>query len=350
MSKYIPLLQEMIVLPSFSGGEEAVAQLLEKRLQEAGLPVHRKALNLWLDSADYFPEDRDKKTLLLNAHIDTVKPSAGYTRDPFAATLEGGRLYGLGSNDDGGSVIALLEAWEQLTREPQPCRLIWSATAEEENGGKGGLEVVLPEWGSIAAGIFGEPTGLQMALAERGLIVLDCCAHGVAGHAAREEGVNAIYQALQDIEWFRRYQFEKVSPWLGPVKMSVTMIQAGSQHNVVPDTCRYVVDIRPNGLYSNEQIVDTIREHVRSDVTPRSMRHRSSHIDASHPLAERAKALGLRCYGSPTTSNQNLVDFPSVKIGPGESSRSHRPDEYILLEEIDSSIDLYVQLVKGLSL
>lgn len=350
MNGNISLLCEMITIPSFSRNEGEVADLVEARLSGRSLTVHRKGANLWLDSADLNPADAGKKVLLLNAHIDTVKPAASYKRDPFLPVIEGDALYGLGSNDDGGSFAALLSAWEELVTSPQPYRLIWSATAEEEVCGSGGLESILPELGEVTLGIFGEPTGMRMAVAEKGLLVLDCNAAGVPGHAARDEGENAIYKAMEDIRWFKEYRFERESPYLGPVKMSVTMISAGTQHNVVPDNCGFVVDIRPNGLYTNEEILQIVKDHVKSTVKPRSMRHKSSHISGDNPVVMRGISLGLEPFGSPTTSNQTLVDFPSLKIGPGESSRSHSADEFILLSEIDSGADIYVKLLDNLQI
>ena len=278
-----------------------------------------------------------------------MKPAAGYTRDPFAPVEEDGAIYGLGTNDDGASVVSLLGAYLQLSSRPQPYRLIWSATAEEEVCGVNGIESIIPEIGPIDLGIIGEPTGMQMAVAEKGLLVLDCTAHGVSGHAARNEGVNALYKALDDISWIRSYQFEKVSEFLGPVKMTATMIDCGSQHNVVPAECHFVVDVRPNGLYSNQEIVDIIKEHVGCEVKPRSLRHNSSSIPVEHPVVKRGLALGLEAFGSPTTSNQTVVDFTTLKIGPGQSSRSHTADEFIKLSEICEGVETYVRLLDGLS-
>lgn len=344
----IELLKKMISIPSFSREETAVADVLQQWMEDNGLSVHRKGNNVWTSSSD---ADDSRPTLLLNAHIDTVRPAAGYHRDPFNPQLEGDRLYGLGSNDDGGSVIALLAAYMQLTSRPQPYRLVYSATAEEEVCGAGGVESILDDIGHIHFGIIGEPTGMQMAVAERGLLVLDCTAHGVSGHAARSEGVNALYIALDDIEWFRTYQFERVSEFLGSVKMSVTMMECGTQHNVVPDTCRFVVDVRPNGMYTNQQIVDVIRQHVTSDVTPRSLRHNSSSIPLTHPVVQRGLQLGLTPFGSPTTSNQTVLPlFPTLKIGPGDSARSHTADEFICLSEISRATELYVSLLDNLQI
>ena len=342
----IELLKSMVAIPSLSREESAVADFIEEWLKERSLPVFRKGNNLWLDAEP----GSDKPVLLLNGHIDTVKPAGGYTREPFAAIEEDGCIYGLGTNDDGGSVVALLGAYLELSKKEQPYHLIWSATAEEEVCGRNGIELMIPELPPVALGIFGEPTGMQMAVAEKGLMVLDCTAHGKSGHAARNEGINAIYKALEDIEWFKNYSFEKVSPFLGPVKMSVTMVNAGTQHNVVPDTCSFVVDVRSNGLYSNKEILEFVKGQVSCDVKERSTRLNSSHIDVSHPVVQRGIAIGLEPFGSPTTSNQAVVDFTTLKIGPGQSSRSHTADEFIKIEEIVSSIETFVSLLDGLTL
>ena len=342
----IDLLKGMVAIPSFSREEGPVADFIEGWLRTHGLNPSRKANNLWLDS----DPGSDKPLLLLNGHIDTVKPSGGYSRDPFTPSEEDGRIWGLGTNDDGASVVALLGAYLKLCEKPQPYHLVWSATAEEEVCGRNGIELMVPELGPVALGIIGEPTGMQMAVAEKGLMVLDCTARGKSGHAAREEGVNAIYEALKDIDWFRNYRFPKVSPYLGPVKMSVTMIQAGTQHNVVPDTCTFVVDVRPNGMYTNPELLALIKESVSCEVKERSTRIGSSHIDMSHPVVKRGLSLGLEAFGSPTTSNQAIVPFTTLKIGPGQSSRSHTADEYIEIQEITSAVETYVSLLDGLEI
>ena len=336
----------MVAIPSFSREEGEVADFIQGWMEAQGLQPQRKGANLWLDA----DPGSDKPVLLLNAHIDTVKPAASYTRDPFVPTEEDGRIWGLGTNDDGASAVALLGAYIELSRKPQPYHLIYSATAEEEVCGRNGIELILPELPPVALGVMGEPTGMQMAVAEKGLMVLDCTAHGVSGHAARNEGVNAIYEALVDIDWFRNHQFEKVSPYLGPVKMTVSMIQAGTQHNVVPDTCTFVVDVRPNGMYSNVELLGLIKDAVKCDVKERSTRLNSSHIDISHPVVQRGLSLGLEAFGSPTTSNQTVVSFTTIKIGPGQSSRSHTADEYIEIQEITSAIETYVSLLDGLEI
>lgn len=342
----VELLSALIRIPSFSREERDAADCLEARMAAWGLAPHRIGNNLWCESG---PAD-GRPTLLLNAHIDTVKPAAGYTRDPFSPTIEGDFLYGLGSNDDGGSLVALLAVFRMLKDTQQPYRLVFSATAEEEVSGREGIERIFPETGFPAFGIIGEPTSMQMAVAERGLLVLDCTAEGRSGHAAREEGINAIYEALGDIAWLRSYRFPKVSDFLGPVKMTVTQIQAGTQHNVVPDRCGFVVDIRPNGLYTNEEILAAVREHVRAKVVPRSTRLSGSALPPDHPAVLRGTALGLGAYGSPTLSNMALCPFPCLKIGPGDSARSHGSDEYIRLSEIREGIRTYVRLLDGLQI
>lgn len=342
----IDLLKNMIRIPSFSRDEGAVADFLERWMLTEGFAARRLGNNLWMESG---PAD-GRPTILLNAHIDTVKPASGYTRDPFTPEIEDGCLYGLGSNDDGGSLIALLETYSRLIQKEQPYRLIFSATAEEEVSGKGGLDLILPELGLIDFGVMGEPTGMRMAVAERGLMVLDCTAYGKSGHAARNEGVNAIYKAIEDIQWFKSHSFDRVSDFLGAVKMSVTQINAGTQHNVVPDKCAFVVDVRPNGMYTNPELLELIKSSVSCEVKERSTRIGSSHLPMDHPAVVRGLSLGLEPFGSPTTSNQALCHFPTLKIGPGDSARSHSADEYIRLDEIADGIETYVALLDGLTL
>ena len=341
------LLEKLISIPSLSRDEKAVADFLEGRLAGEGLHPHRCGNNLWC-AAGKGP------VVLLDAHIDTVKPVSGWTRDPFTPTIEEGRLYGLGSNDDGASVVAVIEAYKRLISKPQPYTLVLSLSAEEESSGRNGLEISLKEieaaCGPVACGVFGEPTSLEMVVAEKGLMVLDCSVKGIAGHAARNTGVNAIYEALPAIEWFRYKRFERVSDLLGPVKMSVTQVQAGTQHNVIPDLCTFVVDVRSNGLYSNEELLKLIQEEAPCTVVARSTRLHGSAIAADHPLVARGLALGLPTVGSPTLSNQALVRFPSVKLGPGDSPRSHTADEYVDIEDIGRAVEIYVKLLDGLTL
>ncbi len=346
IGQYIELLQDLIRIPSFSRDEKAAADKLEAWMKQHGLAPQRSGNNLWVcnDCSDGRP------AILLNAHIDTVRPASGYSRDPFTPSIEDGTVYGLGSNDDGGSLVALLAVYMKLSGTEQPYRLIFSATAEEEVSGRGGLDLILGEIGEIDLGIIGEPTQMQMAVAERGLMVLDCTAEGKSGHAARNEGINAIYKAMEDIDWFRSHRFEKVSEYLGAVKMSVTQINAGTQHNVIPDKCTFVVDVRPNGMYSNVELLGIIKESVSCQVKERSTRINSSQIDINHPLVQRGISLGLSTFGSPTTSNQALVSFPTLKIGPGDSARSHSADEYIKICEIEQGIEIYTALLDGLKI
>lgn len=344
----IDMLKGMISRPSFSRDEADVADFLQQCWQAAGYKVYRKGNNLWLIAPGF---DFGKPTLLLNSHIDTVKPAAGWTKDPFVPEeTEEELLYGLGSNDAGASVVSLYEAFTVLSEKEQPYNLIFLASCEEEVSGKNGLESALAELPPIAFAVVGEPTGMQPAVAEKGLMVLDCVSIGKAGHAARNEGINAIALAMKDIEWFHTYQFPEKSDFLGPVKMSVTMIHAGTQHNVVPDRCEFTVDIRTNEFYSNEQLFGLIREKVACEVKARSFRLNSTRTDLQHPFVQRAVLMGKEPFGSPTLSDQALMPFPSVKIGPGNSARSHAADEYIGLMEIREAIDTYVRLLDQLDL
>lgn len=343
----IDLLRHLISIPSTSREEEKVADFLAVYFNSMGLSFVRKENNFILQSENF---DNEKPTLLLNAHIDTVKPVPGWQHNPYSAIEEHGRIYGLGANDCGGGLVALLNVYQKLITTQQPYNLIYVASAEEEISGKNGFEKVLPELPPIALAIVGEPTGMQPAVAEKGLMVLDVVAHGKAGHAARNEGVNAIYEALSDVEWLRTYRFDKESSLLGPVKMSVTQISAGTQHNVIPDTCSFVVDVRSNELYSNQEIFQLIQSNLKSEVKARSYRLNSSRLDINHPLIERCKALGLEPFGSPTLSDQALMPFPSLKLGPGQSSRSHTAEEYICISEIEEAVQLYFKLFDQLEL
>ena len=341
------LLSKLIAIPSISREEERAADQVQQYLEEQGMTTGRKGNNVWCLSPDF---SLKKPTLLLNSHIDTVKPVSGWIRDPFLPSIENGKLYGLGSNDTGASVVSLMQAFIQLCRTTQTYNLIFLASCEEEVSGKEGIESVLPLLPQINFAIVGEPTEMQPAIAEKGLMVLDVTSHGKSGHAARNEGINAIYLAMKDMAWFRDYQFEKVSPLLGPVKMSVTMVNAGTQHNVVPDKCDFVVDIRSNECYSNQELYDIICQHITSDVKARSFRLSSSHVEITHPLVQRIVALGRQPFGSPTLSDQALMPFPSLKLGPGKSSRSHAADEFIYLSEIEEAIGLYLEVLDGASL
>lgn len=339
-SNYITLLQRIIQTPSLSGEEDTVCTLIQQWMTQQGCQPHRIGNNLWAECGS------GTETVLLNAHIDTVKPAPSYTRNPFGGECDGHTIYGLGANDDGGCVIAMLAVFFKILRHPIPNkRIVLTLTAEEENSGKNGIEMLLPHIGHIDWAIVGEPTSLQMAVAERGLMVIDAEAKGKAGHAARQEGINALYIALDDIQTLRQYTFDQVSPFLGDVKMTTTMINAGTQHNVIPDTCRFVIDIRSNGLYSNQQILDIITPLVHSTLTPRSTRLNASATDTQTAVVQRAIQLGIPLYGSPTLSNMALLTCPKVKFGPGDSARSHTADEYIHIHEIEQAITLYKALL-----
>ena len=344
----IELLKGMIARPSFSRDEKEVADFLQQAWEKAGYKVNRKGNNLWLIAPNF---QLERPTILLNSHIDTVKPASGWTKDPFTPEeSEEERLYGLGSNDAGASVVSLYETFRILSEKEQPYNLIFLASCEEEVSGKNGLESVLSELPPITFAVVGEPTGMHPAIAEKGLMVLDCVSIGKAGHAARNEGINAITLAMKDIAWFNSYQFPEKSDFLGPVKMSVTIIHAGTQHNVVPDRCEFTVDIRTNEFYSNEKLFELIQSQVDCEVKARSFRLNSSRTEIEHPFVQRAILMGKEPFGSPTLSDQALMPFPSVKIGPGNSARSHAADEYIGLMEIREAIDIYVRLLDQLSL
>ena len=341
----VELLKRLIATPSVSRDEAAAADVLETYLEEKGLIPQRYGNNVWCMSRGF---DEKKPTVLLNAHIDTVKPVAGWQHDPFSPTLEDGRLYGLGSNDCGGGLMALLQAFMLLNEEALPFNLVYLASCEEEVSGKQGIESVLPLLPEIDFAIVGEPTGMQPAIAEKGLMVIDAIAHGKAGHAARNEGDNAIYHAMKDIQWLSEWQFPKQTALLGPVKQTVTIVNAGTQHNVIPDCCTFTIDVRSNECYTNEEIFTFFQEHLTSELNARSFRLSSSKIDESHPFVQACIREGLKPFGSPTLSDQALMRFPSLKLGPGESSRSHTADEYIKISEIDDAISLYVKLLQNM--
>jgi len=299
--------------------------------------------NVWCRNKFF---DERKPTILLNSHHDTVKPTKKYSRDPFRADIEDGKLYGLGSNDAGGCLVSLIITFiHYYDRQNLNYNLVFAATAEEEISGKNGVEILLPQLPKINCAIVGEPTLLNMAIAEKGLLVIDCTANGKAGHAARGEGDNAIYKAMKDIEWFRNYKFDKISDLLGANKMSVTIINAGSQHNVVPSECKFTVDIRVNELHDFDEVLNIIKQNIQSEVAPRSLRLRSTHIALNHPLVKAGLDLNRAYYGSPTTSDKALMNFPALKMGPGDSARSHSADEFIFADEIRNGIDLYIRLL-----
>lgn len=338
----ISLLKQLIETPSLSREEDKTADLIESLLKSNGVETQRLQHNIWAKNKHF---DASKPTLLLNSHHDTVKPNAGYTKDPFKAIEEDGKLYGLGSNDAGGCLVSLIATFLHFYAQEMPYNIILLASAEEEVSGKNGVSLVLPELGNIEFAIVGEPTMMQMAVAEKGLMVLDCTVKGKSGHAARNEGENAIYKALPIIQWFDNFDYEQESKWLGPIKMTVTQINAGTQHNVVPDTCRFVVDVRTTDVMSNEQVLDLIQKSVSCEVVARSTRLNPSSIPSDHLIVQAGQRLGMSQYGSPTLSDQALMPFSSLKLGPGDSARSHTADEYIYLREIEEGIELYIELL-----
>lgn len=340
----VELLKKLIATPSVSRNEKDAADIMEQTIRSYGFEPQREANNIWVIDPHF---DESKPTLLLNAHIDTVKPVDSWQRHPYVPTIEGDLLYGLGSNDCGGGLCSLLQIFRMLTEKPQSYNLIYLASAEEEVSGKDGISRALPLLPKIDLAIVGEPTGMNPAVAEKGLMVLDVIAHGKSGHAARNEGVNAIYEALDDMRWIRDYKFEKVSEFLGPTKMTLTVVNAGTQHNVIPDKCTMLVDIRTNEFYDNEEVYHFICQHLKSEVKAHSFRLKSSRIDPEHPLIKKCIAMGMKPFGSPTLSDQALMHFPSFKLGPGESSRSHSADEFIRISEIADAIAKYKELLDG---
>lgn len=348
MEKFIELLKRLISTPSFSKEEEKAAGIMREFLQRENVPFKVKKNNTWAYNKHF---TKGKPVILLNSHIDTVRPAKGYVLDPFSPIEDGDKLYGLGSNDAGGPLVALLAVFLHFyEREDLPYNLIYVASAEEEISGRQGLEIVLPEIMPVAFAIVGEPTRMELAIAEKGLLVLDCYAHGKSGHAARFEGENAICKAVDDIQKLAGFKFEKDDGILGPVKITVTQIEAGTQHNVIPDICHFVVDVRTNEYYSNKEAAKIISELIESEVKPRSFRLNSSGVSVDHPFARKAAEMGIRIYGSPTTSDQAIISFPSVKMGPGDSARSHSADEYIYKSEIIAGIQRFIDLLEGLKI
>ena len=348
LSDAVELLKALIETPSVSRNEENAANLLASYLDKWQLPYGREANNLWVGCPDW---QNDRPTIMLNAHIDTVKPVSTWTRDPYKASQEGDILYGLGSNDCGGGLVSLLQTYRIMLNRPRNYNILWVASAEEEVSGSNGFSRVLSRLPNIDVAIVGEPTGMQPAIAEKGLMVIDGYADGVSGHAARNEGVNAIYEALDDLVWLRDYRFRKVSPLLGETKMTVTVVEAGTQHNVIPDSLHFVIDIRTNEYYQNEFVFEFLRKKMKKcRLEARSFRLHSSSITESHPLIKKCKAMGMRPFGSPTLSDQALMPFTSVKLGPGKSSRSHSANEYIRISEIENAIETYVKLLSDIRL
>ena len=340
----VRLLSQLIATPSVSRDEKVAADIMQKEMLRLGLETYREANNVWTIGKQY---DNNKPTLLLNAHIDTVRPVASWTREPFKPELEGNILYGLGSNDCGGGLVSLLQAFCYLNEHGcAGYNLVYLASAEEEVSGKDGISRAIPMLPHIDVAIVGEPTGMQPAVAEKGLMVIDLKAHGNSGHAARGEGINARYKALDDLVWIRDYRFKRISPHLGATVMNATVINAGTQHNVVPDVCNIVVDVRTNEMYSNEEVFEFINNHTQCECKARSFRLHSSSIDLEHPLVKRLIDMGKQPFGSPTLSDQALMPWQSLKLGPGDSARSHSANEYIRISEIEDAISTYIQLLK----
>ncbi|NQU51471.1 MAG: M20 family metallo-hydrolase, partial [Bacteroidetes bacterium] len=326
--------------------EENAAEVMRNFLKKEVIPFSTKENNTWAFNKHY---TKSKPTILLDSHIDTVRPAKGYTKDPFSPIEEGDQLFGLGSNDAGGPLVSLLATFIHFyEREDLPFNLVFGASAEEEISGRRGMEILLPQIAPIDFAIIGEPTKMELAIAEKGLLVLDCYAHGKSGHAARNEGENALYKAMEDIQKLRDFEFEKVSAVLGKAKITVTQIEAGTQHNVVPDTCHFVVDVRTNEHYLNKEAAVIIDNLIKSEVKPRSVRLNSSGISEHHPFARLVKSKGINIYGSPTTSDQAIISCLSVKMGPGDSARSHTADEYIYKSEIFTGIERYIELLEEL--
>lgn len=339
----IELLKLLIATPSISRDEKKAADVMEQAMNDIGLTTYRHKNNVWVTTPEY---DENRETILLNAHIDTVKPVKTWTKNPFCPEIDNDKLYGLGSNDCGGGLVSLLQVFRILSaRTNRKFNLIYLASAEEEVSGENGICSVLPLLPKIDVAIVGEPTGMQPAVAEKGLMVLDITTHGKSGHAARGEGINAIYEAVDDICWIRSYKFKKTSKYLGSTVMNLTVINSGTQHNVIPDECKMVVDVRTNELYTNEEVYDFIRRHLHGDVKARSFRLHSSGISQNHPLVRKCLSLGMKPFGSPTLSDQALMPFDSIKLGPGESSRSHSADEYIRISEIGHAIETYLKIL-----
>ena len=339
----IELLKDLIQTESFSKQEDETANIIEEFFRERNIPYRRKKNNIWAKNKNF---DASKPTVLLNSHHDTVKPNPSWTLNPLNPLVKDGKLFGLGSNDAGGCLVSLIATFCFFYyRNDLKYNIIMAATAEEEISGREGLEMVVPDLPEIEFAIVGEPTEMHLAVAEKGLLVLDCIAHGKSGHAARDEGENALYKAVNDIAWFQSYKFPKISENLGPIKMSVTMINAGSQHNVVPDTCKFTVDIRVTEQYTLEEITDVVKQNIESEVVPRSIRLRPSSIPKEHPIVQAGISMGRNTYGSPTTSDQALLDCPSLKMGPGDSARSHTADEYVYLSEVEEGSQLYITML-----
>ena len=339
----VELLKNLISIPSFSKEEHKTADLIEKYLQEKGVKTNRQQNNIWVFNQNFSPE---KQTILLNSHHDTVRPNSGYTLDPFTPIVKDGKLYGLGSNDAGGALVSLMATFLYFyNADDLKYNIVYAATAEEENSGIDGVESALPHFGNLEFAIVGEPTEMQMAIAEKGLMVVDCEASGTSSHAAHPNDDNAIYNAIKDIEWIKNYQFPKKSDALGDVKMTVSVINAGKLHNMVPNTCSFTIDVRTTDQYTNREVLEIIQQNIKSKAVARGFRLNSSSISLEHPIVKAGLELGRTTYGSPTTSDQAVIPFPSLKMGPGLSARSHSSDEFIYVDEIYEGIKIYIQLL-----
>lgn len=343
-SNAITLLKKLIRTPSFSEEESGTSQLIKEFLESNHVDLEVSDYNVYAKNK-YF--DKAKPTILLNSHHDTVKPNKGYTRDPYNAEIIDGKLFGLGSNDAGGCLVSLIATFIYFYDKPDlNYNLVLLASAEEENSGDKGIRSVIPLLPKIEFAIIGEPTQMHLAIAEKGLLVLDCYAHGQPGHAAHGLGDNAIYKAMEAIQWMSSYKFEKKSEVLGEVRMTVTQVDAGSQHNVIPAVCHFVVDIRVTDAYTNQEVLDIVKKHVEVEVKPRSLKLNSSSIPKNHDIVQSGIGLGRETYGSPTLSDQSNLSCPSLKLGPGDSHRSHMADEYIYVSEIEEGIELYIEILE----
>ena len=340
----IALLKQLIAIPSFSKDEGGTAVVIGNFLRNKALVPHRLGNNVWAFASPYNP---DLPTIWLNSHHDTIKPNSGYTKDPFSALEQEGKLFGLGSNDAGGPLVALIATFCSFIEKDLPFNLLLIASAEEEISGLQGISSLISILPPADLVLVGEPTQMKLAVAEKGLLVLEGTVKGKAGHAAREEGINAIYLALNDLEKVKNFQFQKISPFLGPTKVSCTVINAGEQHNTVPELCRYVLDVRINELYTHEEVLEELKSVLTAELVPRSLRLRSSNLPEDHLLQQVATSMGLKKIGSPTLSDQALIPYPSAKIGPGDSARSHTADEFIFVTELEESISTYISILEN---
>lgn len=343
----VALLRKKIAIPSFSGNEEAAANLICSHLHQYGITFNRLVNNICCFAKGF---DSSKPTVMINSHLDTVKPTAGYSFDPYNPPEQQDRIYGLGSNDAGASVVSIIETFKYFYERELSFNLMLVLSCEEENSGSKGMDLVVEKYPFITCAIIGEPTKMQAAVAERGLLVVDATAKGVSGHAARGEGINAITVAVEDICFINDFEFEKISGLTGRVKMSVTQIEAGTQHNVIPDVCKFVIDIRPTEQYTNTEIIEILAANLKSELKPRSLRNKCSITPYDHPLVKCAQSTGINRYVSPTTSDWMRLKCPAIKMGPGDSSRSHQADEYVLVGEINDGISGYINFLNNLNL